>query len=94
MQLTLRRQNNPLGTSILVDSKWYRRLAHSNVPSLLLVVDAKRNHFYFAWPGDEDVNSSVRTVRVRITPIDDEVKEQIRERLAGSDKHYPVNDRR
>ena len=84
----------PVGDFYPLDTKWCRRLAHSNVSSLLLVVDAKRNHFYFAWPGDEDVNSSVRTVRVRVTPIDDEVKEQIRERLAGSDKHYPVNDRR
>jgi hypothetical protein len=77
-----------------LEAKWYKRLAHSNVPSLLLVADAKRNQLYFAWPGEGEVNSSVRTVRVRVTPIDDEMKEQIRERLAGTDKHYPVNDRR
>jgi len=84
----------PVGDFYPLETKWYKRLAHSNVPSLLLVADAKRNQLYFAWPGEEDVNPSVRTVRVRVTPIDDEVKEQIRGRLAGTDKHYPVNARR
>jgi hypothetical protein len=83
----------PVGDSYRLDSKWYKRLAHSNVPSLLLVVDAKRNQLYYAWPGDEEVNSSVRTVKVPVTPINDEVKEQIRERLAGSQKHHPVTGR-
>ena len=86
--------DQPVGDFYGLDAKWYKRLAHSNVPSLLLVVDAKRNQLYFAWPGEEDVGSSVRTVRVRVTPIDDEVKEQIRERLAGSEKHQPVPNHR
>jgi hypothetical protein len=82
-----------LGDFYPMDTRWYKRLAHSNVPSLLLVVDAKHNNFYFAWPGDEDVNSSLRKVRVRVAPVDDKVKEQIRERLAGSEGNFAISNR-
>ena len=80
--------DRPIGHSYPLDKKWYKRLAHSNVPSLLLVVDAKQNRLYHAWPGKGDVkklNSDARTVRVPVAPIDDVVKEQIRERLVGAD---------
>ena len=74
--------DRPIGHFYLLDKKWYTRLAHSNVPSLLLVVNAKQNCLYHAWPGEGDVkklNSDARTVRVPVVPIDDAVKEQIRE---------------
>ncbi len=80
--------DRPIGHFYSLDKKWYTRLAHSNVPSLLLVVDAKQNRLYHAWPGEGDVktlNSDARTVRVPVVPIDDTVKEQIRERLVGAD---------
>lgn len=76
----------PIGQSYPLEAKWYKRLAHSNVPSLLLVVDAKHNRLYHAWPGEgiiDKVNSGVRTVEVPLVPIDDTIKQQIRERLAG-----------
>jgi hypothetical protein len=83
---------HPVGDFYALDKKWYKRLAHSNVPSLLLVVDAKHNRLYHAWPSEKGLkpNSDVRSVRIRIAPIDEEVKEQIRERLAGADKPSPV----
>lgn len=78
--------DRPVGDSYLLDSKWYNRLAHSNVPSLLLVVDAKHNRLYHAWPKDEvGLDRRARTVRVPLAPIDDTAKEQIRERFAGVD---------
>jgi hypothetical protein len=80
--------DRPIGHSYPLDKKWYKRLAHSNVPTLLLVVDAKQNRLYHAWPGEGDVkklNSDARTVLVPVVPIDDVVKEQIRERLVGAD---------
>jgi hypothetical protein len=80
--------DRPIGDFYPLDKKWYTRLAHSNVPSLLLVVDAKQNRLYHAWPGEGDtkkLNSDSRTVRVPVVPIDDAVKEQIRERLVGAD---------
>jgi hypothetical protein len=55
---------------------------------LLLVVNAKENRLYHAWPGEGDVkklNSDARTVRVAVAPIDDAVKEQIPERLVGAE---------
>jgi len=80
--------DRPIVHSYPLDTKWYKRLAHSNVPSLLLVVDAKQNRLYHAWPGEGDVkklNSDARTVRVPVVPIDDAVKEQIRKRLVGAE---------
>jgi len=80
--------DRPIGHSYPLDKRWYKRLAHSNVPSLLLVVDAKQNRLYHAWLGEGEVkklNSDARTVRVPVAPIDEAVKEQIRERLIGAD---------
>jgi hypothetical protein len=78
--------DRPVGDAYPLDSKWYKRLAHSNVPSLLLVVDAKHNLLYHAWP-KEDISPGpgARMIRVPITLIDDSAKEQIRERLSGAD---------
>jgi len=47
-----------------------------------------RNRLYHAWLGEGEMkklNSDARTVRVPVVPIDDAVKEQIRERLIGAD---------
>jgi hypothetical protein len=80
--------DRPIGHSYPLDTKWYKRLVHSNVPLLLLVVDAKQNRLYHAWLGEGDLkklNADARTVRVPVVPIDDAVKEQIRERLVGAD---------
>ncbi|MFN7935743.1 MAG: DUF4365 domain-containing protein [Bryobacteraceae bacterium] len=87
---------HPVGDFYPLETKWYKRLAHSNVPSLLLVVDAKQNRLYHAWPSPDDVNpkSGVRRVRIPIEPIDEEVKEQIRERLAGIHKPAPAGGHR
>jgi hypothetical protein len=81
--------DRPIGHSYPLDKRWYKRLAHSNIPSLLLVVDAKQNRLYHAWLGEGKVkklDSDTRTVRVPVVPIDDAVKEQIRERLVGADR--------
>jgi hypothetical protein len=78
----------PIHDSYPLDAKWYKRLTHSNIPSLLMIVDAKQNLLYHAWPGQDDikVNANIRKVRVPVLPIDDAVKEQIRERLASGDR--------
>jgi hypothetical protein len=79
--------DRPIGDCYPLDKKWFTRLACSNVSVLLLVVDAKQNRLYHAWPGEggvKKVDSDARTVRVPVAAIDDAVKEQIRERLAGA----------
>jgi hypothetical protein len=46
-------------------------MAYSNVPSLLLVIDAKQNHLYYGWlrPGEEGAkNSSVLVPLVEVNP--------------------------
>ena len=86
--IEIKATDHPIGHFYPVDKKWYTRLAHSNVPSLLLVVDAKQNLLYHAWLGEGGVkksNSDARTVHVPVVPIDDAVKQQIRERLVGAD---------
>lgn len=82
----------PVGDFFVLDKKWYQRLAHSNVPLLLLVVDAKHNRLYYAWPSEAGVQpkTDIRSVRIPIAPVDEETKQQIRERLAGVDKPSPA----
>ena len=86
----------PVGNFYDLDSKWYKRLAHSNVPSLLLVVDAKSNRLYHAWPseGNTKPDPGGRRIRIKVVPINDEVKDQIRGRLAGVDKFPPALEHR
>ncbi|MFN7920474.1 MAG: DUF4365 domain-containing protein [Bryobacteraceae bacterium] len=68
-----------------LDTKWYQRMARSNIPSLLLVVDAKQNRIYHAWPAEVASGTKAgRMVRVPIAPIDDSAKEELRNRLAGA----------
>ncbi|MBI4902577.1 MAG: DUF4365 domain-containing protein [Acidobacteria bacterium] len=80
--------DRPIEGFFALDSKWYNRFAHSNIPLLLLVVDTKHNRMFHAWL-DEDVlklNPGNRTVRVPVVPIDDTVRGQIRKRLSGNQR--------
>lgn len=76
--------DRPVGDTCQLDAKWFKQLAHSNIPSLLLVVDAKQNRLYHAWPGEADlrVTAGVKFIRVPVVPIDEAVKAELRERLS------------
>jgi hypothetical protein len=78
--------DRPVSSRTPIGREAYERMAHSNVPVLLLVVDVKRNKLYYAMhdsdaPADEARGS---TVVVELTEIDEGVKEELRARLSGS----------
>jgi hypothetical protein len=63
----------------------YQSLANSNVPVLLLVVDVKRNQLFYALPDrvQSRDHGTAETVLVHLNEIDDDVKEELRSRLAA-----------
>jgi Domain of unknown function (DUF4365) len=75
----------PISSSFAVDRDSYRRLANSNVPVCLIVVDAKQNRLFYAWPGEG--NGSLRSkgskVEVPITEINDDVRVELLRKMAG-----------
>jgi hypothetical protein len=75
----------PVSTSYALPKQLYARLAHSNVPGLLLVVDVKQNRLYHAWPNPDKLSKRANgnTIRIPVIEIDDHIKEGIRKRLAG-----------
>src|SRR5690349_13427533 len=40
----------------------FNRLAHSNLPGLLIVADVKQNQLYYAWLRDQESHSASKTV--------------------------------
>lgn len=62
----------------------FDRLAHSNIPVLLLVVDVKRNSLFYAWPRDEPkAKSRTGLVSVAVQRVDEVSKAALRNRMAG-----------
>jgi hypothetical protein len=68
-----------------LDRKLYKRLVHSNLPGLLLVVDVKQNKVFFWWPQkiESAENSTARSVTIPVTEADDSIKHRLRKRFVG-----------
>jgi hypothetical protein len=64
----------------------YRRLANTNIPVLLLVVDVKQNRLFYALPGPESSNGEREstTIPVSLTEVDDRTKSELRTQLSQS----------
>jgi hypothetical protein len=84
---------NPVAEFYPLPVRWYKRLAHANVPGLLLVVDAKRNRIYHAWPWPKALRKhrNSGTIQVPVIEVDDEVKKQIHQRLSGRAEELQAN---
>ncbi len=74
----------PIRDSFRIRTSTFERLAHSNVPALLLLVDVKQNQLFYAWITPEGMKGrpSTNTIAVPVTQIDDAVKEELRRQLA------------
>jgi hypothetical protein len=68
-----------------IPKRLYRRLANSNVPVLLLVVDVKQNRLFYALqkPDVSDGGNEANKMLVDLTEIDDKEKAELRSQLAG-----------
>lgn len=75
----------PVGSRFPVQKRLFRRLAHSNIPVLLLVANVKENRLFYAFPSAQasSGNPDARTVSIPLTEIDDAAKNELREQLAN-----------
>jgi hypothetical protein len=75
----------PVKPRFRIARRSYESLANSNVPVLLLVVDVKRNQLFYAMPGQDASadHGTAETVLVHLAEIDDDVKQELRSRLAA-----------
>ena len=78
---------NPLPPRFLIQKKLYDRLAHSNIPGILLVVDIKQNRLAYALfePKQAKHNTKGMTtqIMVDIEPVEGPVKEELHKKLAA-----------
>ncbi len=63
----------------------YYVLAHSNIPTMILVIDVKRNKIFYAFPSIDITKNSPEnsSIMIPVTEIDDKTKEELRDRLTG-----------
>ncbi len=61
----------------------YERMAHSNVPGLLLVADVKHNQLYYGWLRSRVVRDTAN-VAVPLTELDEEGKNTLRTQLRAA----------
>lgn len=71
--------------SLSLDRRAFERLAHSNIPVLLLVVDVKRNRLYYSMlgPNEKSQSSVTQKTAVSLTELTDDTKRELRNRLAA-----------
>lgn len=73
------------GNRYSISRQQYNRWANSNIPVLLLVVDVKENRIYYHWPTTEESDQfgGSDMITIYLTEIDDESKQELRNRLAA-----------
>lgn len=75
----------PPGPRFAIQRKTFDRIAHSNVPGVLLVVDVKRNRLYYAWLRSNGQTRGTPTVSISLTEITDATKGELRRQLRSAD---------
>lgn len=75
----------PVKSRFPIEKRVFRRLANSNIPVLLLVVDVKENQLFYALPDDctagEDPGGN--TVSIPLTLVDETTKRELRHLLGN-----------
>lgn len=76
--------DRPVPPLFSIDRRTYDRLAHSNIPVLLLVADVKQNRLFYALPQPDGASGrrGSHTVAMPVFEINDHTKAQLRGRLA------------
>lgn len=62
----------------------FDRIAHSNIPGLIVVADVKQNRLYYAWLRPEDAKEGSDTASVQLIEVNPATKRQLENQL----KHY------
>ena len=73
----------PVGDRISIGRATFDRLAHSNVPGILLVADVKRNRLYYAWLQSDgpDARGRNATILIPVREVTDATKSELRKLL-------------
>lgn len=75
----------PVGLRFPIQRKTFDRIAHSNVPGILLVVDVKLNRLYYAWLRSNGQTRGTQTVSIPVTEIKDATKPELLRQLRRAD---------
>lgn len=76
----------PVADEYVLSQALYEKLANSNVPAILLVVDVKLKQFYFAWLNDHKARrkpANGTTVRVPMTLINESTRAELIKRMSS-----------
>ena len=71
----------PPGHCFTISRDIFERATHSNVPALLLVVDAKQNRHYYAWLASGTSGVAAQAVAVPIIEVTDASKRHLVKQL-------------
>ena len=74
----------PVGPRFSLDRSTFRRIAHSNVPGILLVADVKQNRLYYAWLRSNGPECGTATVSVALTEVTDATKAHLRKQFRSA----------
>jgi hypothetical protein len=76
----------PVHAHFPVQKRLFRRLAKSNVPVLLLVVNVKDNRLFYAVTGSYPIgdDAEANTVSIPVTAVDETTRDELRDLLANS----------
>jgi hypothetical protein len=77
--------DQPVPALLPIDRRTYDRLAHSNIPVLVLVADVKQNRLFYGWPHPDGASGrrGSGTVAMPLVELNDSTKANLRGRLAG-----------
>lgn len=75
----------PVTSLFPLETKLYERLANSNIPALLLVVDVKRNQVFYGRLRPESIEGQrdINTVKIPVIAVDDAVRAELRNELSS-----------
>jgi hypothetical protein len=74
----------PMGTHLPLRRANFNRMAHSNVPGLLLVADVKQSRLYYSWLRPIEGRGRGDTVSIPLTEISDATKEELKKQFQQS----------
>lgn len=77
--------DRPVDSRYRLQKRLFRRLANSNIPVLLLVVNVKENRMFYALPGASEPSSDPdgNTVSIPVMAVDEATKVELRNLLSN-----------
>jgi hypothetical protein len=77
----------PPGPRFQILRRTFERIAHSNLPGLLLVADVKQNTLYYGWLRSKKASGGAPSVAVPLVEINDATKKDLKAKFEQADIH-------